>query len=422
MPPWRCSSTGPPGCAPAPPTPADLDWSPTSSAASTGCRWPSSSPRAGCRRSRSPTCTAASTARSTCSAGGPAASAAPDPARHRRVVLPAARRRRAAAVPVPVRVRRRDRARRRRAARPRTGPGRRPRQVLSRLVDASMLEAEFADTEHGDRHPLPDAGDAAGVRARPARRRGRGPRRRRPPAGLGRRRSPRGSARRCCTEHEPEADAALRRELANLRAAWRWPAGRGSLDAAAAIVTALSTRSPTGICGGPGLGRGAPAAIRRSSATPSRSRAGHRGRPPTTVATTPRRPAHPGRARPSDRRRRRVGLRAAAGLGRTGPRGVRRGRRACLAAADTRPGWARPLPRRARRAYSGDPDRARDAERTRRGGYGVTHDARLERLRRRGDRERRRPPGGGAAALRRAIDLARSSGATFLVGSPRSGC
>ena len=64
---------------------------------------------------------------------------APHAARHRRVVLPAARRRRAAAVPVPVGVRRRDRARRRRAARHRPGPGGRPRHravPAGRRVDA----------------------------------------------------------------------------------------------------------------------------------------------------------------------------------------------------------------------------------------------------------------------------------------------
>jgi predicted ATPase len=41
------------------------------------------------------------------------------------------------------------------------------------------------------------------------------------------------------TEREPEADAALRRELPNLRAAWRLARSRGALDDAAAIVTAL---------------------------------------------------------------------------------------------------------------------------------------------------------------------------------------
>jgi predicted ATPase len=41
------------------------------------------------------------------------------------------------------------------------------------------------------------------------------------------------------TEREPDADAVLRRELPNLRAAWRLARGRGLLDATAAMVTAL---------------------------------------------------------------------------------------------------------------------------------------------------------------------------------------
>ncbi|MGS0685539.1 BTAD domain-containing putative transcriptional regulator [Nakamurella sp. GG22] len=41
------------------------------------------------------------------------------------------------------------------------------------------------------------------------------------------------------TEQEPEADAILRRELPNLRAAWRLARDRGSLDDAAALVVAL---------------------------------------------------------------------------------------------------------------------------------------------------------------------------------------
>ena len=41
------------------------------------------------------------------------------------------------------------------------------------------------------------------------------------------------------TEDEPEADATLRRELANLRAAWRVARRRGAVDVAAAIVVAL---------------------------------------------------------------------------------------------------------------------------------------------------------------------------------------
>jgi predicted ATPase/DNA-binding SARP family transcriptional activator len=45
------------------------------------------------------------------------------------------------------------------------------------------------------------------------------------------------------TEREPHADAALRRELSNLRAAWRLARERGRLDDAAAIVIALAWTS-----------------------------------------------------------------------------------------------------------------------------------------------------------------------------------
>jgi predicted ATPase/DNA-binding SARP family transcriptional activator len=41
------------------------------------------------------------------------------------------------------------------------------------------------------------------------------------------------------TDREPEADAALRREVANLRAAWRLARRRGALDAAVALVVAV---------------------------------------------------------------------------------------------------------------------------------------------------------------------------------------
>jgi tetratricopeptide (TPR) repeat protein len=42
------------------------------------------------------------------------------------------------------------------------------------------------------------------------------------------------------SRHEPEADAALRRELANLRAAWRLIRERGDLDAAATVAIGLA--------------------------------------------------------------------------------------------------------------------------------------------------------------------------------------
>jgi hypothetical protein len=45
------------------------------------------------------------------------------------------------------------------------------------------------------------------------------------------------------TDREPEADTVLRRELPNLRAAWRLARQQRSLDAAAALVTALNEAS-----------------------------------------------------------------------------------------------------------------------------------------------------------------------------------
>lgn len=45
------------------------------------------------------------------------------------------------------------------------------------------------------------------------------------------------------TESEPDADAALRRELPNLRTAWRLARGRADLDAAVALATALQEPS-----------------------------------------------------------------------------------------------------------------------------------------------------------------------------------
>ena len=171
---WPCSSTGPPGSAPVPGRHRpSCEPSPTSSGGSTGCRWPSSWRPGGCPASRWPTCTAGSTARWTCSA---AADPAATPGTGRCVppiewsYRPAARGR-TAAVPAPVGLRRRRRPRRRRTARRRARAWTRdPGSVLAHLVDASMIDAELRG-----RHPVPHAGDAAGVRPRPARggRRGR---------------------------------------------------------------------------------------------------------------------------------------------------------------------------------------------------------------------------------------------------------
>jgi predicted ATPase/DNA-binding SARP family transcriptional activator len=108
-----------------------------------------------------------------------------------------------------------------------------PGSVLARLVDASMLEAHFAG---GTRYRMLETLRTFGLdRLRAA--------------------GEEDAAARCLldwaveltawvaatmdTEREPEADAALRRELANLRAAWRLARSRGALDDAVAMVTAL---------------------------------------------------------------------------------------------------------------------------------------------------------------------------------------
>jgi predicted ATPase/DNA-binding SARP family transcriptional activator len=109
-----------------------------------------------------------------------------------------------------------------------------PGSSLARLVDASMVDAD----RRGDRTRLrmletlrAHAGDrlaAAGER----------------PAAVGRLITwavelVTGFAAAVVTEREPDADAALRRELPNLRVAWRAARDRGALDEAAALVAGL---------------------------------------------------------------------------------------------------------------------------------------------------------------------------------------
>ena len=106
--------------------------------------------------------------------------AAPDAARHRRVVLRPARRGRAAPLPLPVGLRRRRRPRHRRAARPRPRPGRRPRH---RAVPTGRRVHDRRRFREG--HALPHVGDPPRVRAGPARGRGRVRRRGPPPRRLG---------------------------------------------------------------------------------------------------------------------------------------------------------------------------------------------------------------------------------------------
>jgi predicted ATPase/DNA-binding SARP family transcriptional activator len=109
-----------------------------------------------------------------------------------------------------------------------------PESVLARLVDASMVEADIG--EGGTRYRMLDTLRAFGLDRLTA-------------AGewaAATDRMQRWAVERTAeiaagmtTEREPEADATLRRELANLRAAWRSARSRGALDEAAAMVTAL---------------------------------------------------------------------------------------------------------------------------------------------------------------------------------------
>jgi predicted ATPase/DNA-binding SARP family transcriptional activator len=108
-----------------------------------------------------------------------------------------------------------------------------PGSVLSRLVDASMIDADF---EGGTRYRMLETLRAFGLDRLAA-------------AG-----EDDDAARRMLrwaveltawieagmvTEREPEADAALRRELPNLRAAWRLARRRSALDAAVGMAVAL---------------------------------------------------------------------------------------------------------------------------------------------------------------------------------------
>ncbi|MCO1660360.1 BTAD domain-containing putative transcriptional regulator [Pseudonocardia humida] len=117
-------------------------------------------------------------------------------------------------------------------------PGSDPGSALARLVDASMVEADFgaADGTGGTRYRMLETLRAYGNDR------------------LGAEGEQDAAAARLIrwaveltawfaaevlTEREPEADAVLRREPANLREAWRLARGRGALDEAAAMVASL---------------------------------------------------------------------------------------------------------------------------------------------------------------------------------------
>lgn len=108
-----------------------------------------------------------------------------------------------------------------------------PGRVLARLVDASMIDARF---EGGTRYHILETLRAFGLDRL---------------AAAGEDWAAAGRMIRWAveltgwlstamlTEQEPEADAVLRRELPNLRAAWRLARSRGALDDAAALVIGL---------------------------------------------------------------------------------------------------------------------------------------------------------------------------------------
>ncbi|MET9343257.1 BTAD domain-containing putative transcriptional regulator [Nonomuraea sp. NPDC003804] len=108
-----------------------------------------------------------------------------------------------------------------------------PGSVLARLVDASMIEACFGG---GTRYRMLETLRAFGLDRL---------------AAAGEQEAAAGRMLRWAveltawisaamtTEREPQADAVLRREMANLRAAWRLARSSGSVDEAAAMVVAL---------------------------------------------------------------------------------------------------------------------------------------------------------------------------------------
>jgi predicted ATPase/DNA-binding SARP family transcriptional activator len=109
-----------------------------------------------------------------------------------------------------------------------------PGTVLSRLVDTSMLDAEF--TEDGTRYRMLETLRAFGLDRLAAE----------GEDDDGADRLLRWAVDRTAwigatllTEREPEADAVLRREVANLRAAWQLARRRKDVDEAAAMITAL---------------------------------------------------------------------------------------------------------------------------------------------------------------------------------------
>lgn len=112
-----------------------------------------------------------------------------------------------------------------------------PGGVLARLVDASMIEVDFGDGPDGrPRYRMLETLRAFGIDRLTATGED-------DDAAAGLLRwaldLTRWFADTVTTAREPEADTVLRRELANLRAAWRCARGRGALDEATALVVGL---------------------------------------------------------------------------------------------------------------------------------------------------------------------------------------
>ncbi|SDN12407.1 Predicted ATPase [Streptomyces wuyuanensis] len=278
-----------------------------------------------------------------------------------------------------------------------------PGAVLARLVDASMVEASFEGTTRYrmlqtlrafalDRLSASGEDDAAA--------RGLLAWARRLTAWIGTTLDSRG---------ESEADGTLRRELPNLRAAWRLARARGAVDDAAAVVTALydavayrdlveirdwavELAADDALDGHPLAGE-----VLGTAAEATYHRGDYRGGGPAG-------PRRTGGTGPHDRG---VALPLGPLGGRSGPGSLRRGGRALprrSRAQRSAPG--EPGDRRPRHRLRGRHGRGAASERAGAGWGGFALDAGVGRLRRRGDRQ----PVGPQRVRRGAVRTRRRTG------------
>ena len=307
------------------------DWSPTSCAGSTGCRWPSSSPPAGCPPSPSPTCTGRLD-RSLDLLGGGRPSG---DARHRTLratvewsyqLLTDDERRLFRHLSVFVDGVDLDTAERlaadlglARRPRQRAGPPRRRLDDRRRVRRAAPATGCWRRCGRSGSTGWPPTGEAEDADERLLRLGGRADRvdRRDRPADRARARGRRRAAPRAAEPAGGVAAGPRPREPSTTPPRW-----------SPRLLDAIAYRD---LDRDPRLGRGAGRRPGARRPPPRGRRAGHRRRrPPTTAATTRRgRAARPRRAAsgPTDDAARWCCLAAAVG-GRAGPRGVRRGRRA----------------------------------------------------------------------------------------------